>query len=110
MIDRLVRIAILSVPLLAAQPVLARDASAKDASAKEVPAKEAPTRQAPAAEVPAAPTAKQPSPGQSATRDRQKTCGSEWRALTDAQKAAQGPKWPQYWSKCNKRLKGGDKA
>ena len=100
MIERLVRIAILSVPLLAAQPVLAKDALAKDA----------PTRQAPAAEVPAAPTAKQPSPGQSAARDRQKTCGSEWRALTDAQTAAQGPKWPQYGSKCNKRLKGGDKA
>ncbi|MGH1591295.1 hypothetical protein ACRBEV_26710 [Methylobacterium phyllosphaerae] len=101
MIDRLVRIAILSAPLLVAQPGLS-----KEAPAKAPPASEAPS--APAA--PGRATAKQPSSGQSAARDRQKTCGAEWRALTDAQKAAQGPKWPQYWSKCNKRLKGGDKA
>ncbi|WCS25756.1 hypothetical protein LOK46_02655 [Methylobacterium sp. NMS14P] len=102
MIDRLVRIAILSVPLLAACPALA-----KDPPAKESPARETPAKAPPAAE---APPARTPSPGQSATRERQKTCGAEWRALSDAQKAAQGPKWPQYWSKCNKRLKGGDKA
>ncbi|MGU3383413.1 hypothetical protein ACLBYG_02830 [Methylobacterium sp. D53M] len=102
MIDRLVRIAVLSVPLLAACPALA-----KEPPAKESPAKEAPTKAPPVAEAPAA---RAPSAGQSAARDRQKTCGTEWRALTDAQKAAQGPKWPQYWSKCNKRLKGGDKA
>lgn len=57
-----------------------------------------------------APSAKAPSTGQAAARERQKTCGSEWRALTDAQKTAEGPKWPQFWSKCNKRLKGHDKA
>ena len=57
-----------------------------------------------------APSAKAPSAGQAAARERQKTCGSEWRALTDAQKTAEGPKWPQFWSKCNKRLKGHDKA
>ncbi len=92
----------MSAPLLAACPALA-----KEPPAKESPAKEAPTKAPPAAEAPAA---RAPSAGQSAARDRQKTCGTEWRALTDAQKAAQGPKWPQYWSKCNKRLKGGDKA
>ncbi|WP_342106059.1 hypothetical protein [Methylobacterium sp. SI9] len=105
MIRRFVTIAGLALPLLAAQPV-----SAKDPSAKEPSSKEAPTKPPAAAEAPAAPAAKEPSPGQSAARTRQKTCGAEWRALTDAQKAAQGPKWPQYWSKCNKRLKGGDKA
>ncbi len=57
-----------------------------------------------------APGAKAPSASQSALRTRQKACGAEWRALTDAQKAAQGPKWPQFWSQCNKRLKGHDKA
>lgn len=57
-----------------------------------------------------APSAKAPSAGQAAARERQKTCGTEWRALTDAQKATEGPKWPQFWSKCNKRLKGHDKA
>lgn len=57
-----------------------------------------------------APAAKAATAGQSAARERQQKCGAEWRALTDAQKASQGPKWPQYWSKCNKRLKGNDKA
>ncbi|MEL6063598.1 MULTISPECIES: hypothetical protein [unclassified Methylobacterium] len=99
MIRRFVTIASLAVPLLAAPPVLA----------KEVPAKPPAAAEAPAA-APNAPAAKELTPGQTAARTRQKTCGAEWRALTDAQKAAQGPKWPQYWSKCNKRLKGGDKA
>ncbi|CAM2901122.1 hypothetical protein ACLBXJ_17840 [Methylobacterium mesophilicum] len=95
MFDRVVRMAVLSAPLLLAQPLLAKDAPAPAAS------------EAPAAKEPAA---KAPSAGQSAARERQKTCGAQWRALTDAQKTAQGPKWPQYWSSCNKRLKGGDKA
>ena len=49
--------------------------------------------------------AKEPSVGQSAARERQKKCGAEWRALSVSDKAAQGPKWPQYYSKCVKRLK-----
>ncbi|MGU3360918.1 hypothetical protein ACLBWX_11330 [Methylobacterium sp. M6A4_1b] len=49
--------------------------------------------------------AKELSVGQSAARERQKKCGAEWRALSVADKAAQGPKWPQYYSKCVKRLK-----
>lgn len=98
MIDRLVRAAALCAPLLFVQPVLA----------KEPPAAKAPTTtEAPAAATPAA---KEPSAGQMAARERQKKCGAEWRGLTDVQKTSQGPKWPQYWSKCNKRLKGGDKA
>ena len=97
MIVRLMRIAALSVPLLVAPPLLAKEAPAKEQPA----ASEAPS---------AAPAAKAPSPGQTAARDRQKKCGAEWRGLTDVQKTAQGPKWPQFWSACNKRLKGGDKA
>lgn len=65
---------------------------------------------APASSAAAATPAKPLSAGQSAARARQKTCGAEWKALTKEQKAAQGPKWPQYWSQCNKRLKGNDKA
>jgi hypothetical protein len=99
MVDRLVRIAAVLAPLLAVQPVLAKDAPAKAPATSEAPAA-----------TPAAPAVKQPSPGQTAARDRQKKCGAEWRGLTDAQKTAQGPKWPQFWSKCNKRLKGNDKA
>jgi hypothetical protein len=49
--------------------------------------------------------AKEPTVGQSAARERQKKCGAEWRALSVADKAVQGPKWPQYFSKCVKRLK-----
>ncbi|NEU13960.1 hypothetical protein G3T14_17760 [Methylobacterium sp. BTF04] len=49
--------------------------------------------------------AKEPSVTQTAPRERQKKCGAEWRALSVADKAAKGPKWPQYFSKCVKRLK-----
>ncbi|KQP04755.1 hypothetical protein [Methylobacterium sp. Leaf93] len=58
-----------------------------------------------AAPEPAAKDAKELTVGQSAARERQKKCGAEWRALSVADKAAQGPKWPQYFSKCVKRLK-----
>lgn len=58
----------------------------------------------PVASPPAA-TAKEPTVGQTAARERQKKCGAEWRALSVADKAAKGPKWPQYFSKCVKRLK-----
>ncbi len=60
---------------------------------------------APAAKDAPKETAKEPSVAQSAARERQKKCGAEWRALTAAEKTAQGPKWPQYYSKCVKRLK-----
>ncbi|GJD60662.1 hypothetical protein [Methylobacterium frigidaeris] len=40
-----------------------------------------------------------------AARERQRKCGAEWRALTPPDKAAQGPRWPQYYSKCVRRLK-----
>jgi hypothetical protein len=99
MIRRFLTIAVLAAPLLAAPPVSGKEASTKSPAAPEAPAA-----------APSAPAEKALTPGQTAARTRQKTCGAEWRALTDAQKAAQGPKWPQYWSKCNKRLKGGDKA
>ena len=107
MFVRFVRMAALAVPLLVTHPVLAKEAPAKAPPAAEAPASAPAT--APAA-APTVPAAKQPSPGQTAARDRQKKCGAEWRALADAQKTAQGPKWPQFWSKCNKRLKGNDKA
>ena len=50
---------------------------------------------------------KPPSPGQLAARERQKKCGAEWKAAKAAGKIEKGMKWPQYWSACNKRLKGG---
>lgn len=51
------------------------------------------------------PAAKEMTVGQSAARQRQKTCGTQWRALSVSEKATQGPKWPQYFSKCVKKLK-----
>ncbi|MGY2047026.1 hypothetical protein [Methylobacterium sp. JK268] len=48
---------------------------------------------------------KEPTASGLAARERQKKCGTEWRALSAAEKTAQGPKWPQYFSKCVKRLK-----
>ncbi|MCJ2005663.1 hypothetical protein [Methylobacterium sp. J-092] len=96
MFARFIAIAAFAVPLALAQPVLAKDPPA--AKPTETPMA-----------APAAPAAKPdaaPSAGQMAARQRQKTCGAQWRALADAEKVSQGPKWPQYWSKCNKRLKG----
>ena len=50
---------------------------------------------------------KPPTPAQLAFRARQKKCGAEWRAAKAAGKIEKGMKWPQFWSACNKRLKGG---
>jgi hypothetical protein len=57
------------------------------------------------AQSPAPREPKEMSVGQSAARQRQKTCGAQWRALPVSEKATQGPKWPQYFSKCVKKLK-----
>jgi hypothetical protein len=46
------------------------------------------------------------SPAQAAMRQRQKKCGAEWKAAKAAGKIQKGQTWPQYWSACNKRLKG----
>jgi hypothetical protein len=48
---------------------------------------------------------REPTAGQMAARERQKKCGAEWKEAKTAGKTG-GLKWPQYWSKCNARLKG----
>ena len=53
----------------------------------------------------AAKTAREPTAGQMAARQRQKTCGAEWKDAKATGKTG-GLKWPQYYSKCNSRLKG----
>ena len=50
---------------------------------------------------------KPPTAAQLAERERIKKCGAEWKAAKAAGKIEKGMKWPQYWSACNKRLKGG---
>lgn len=47
-----------------------------------------------------------PTPGQIAARERQKKCAAEWKVAKDAGTVEKGMKWPQFWSACNKRLKG----
>ncbi|KMO40216.1 hypothetical protein [Methylobacterium aquaticum] len=48
---------------------------------------------------------RQPSPRSLAARERQRQCGAAWRALAPPDKVEQGPRWPQYYSKCVRRLK-----
>ncbi|KQT49983.1 hypothetical protein ASG52_07840 [Methylobacterium sp. Leaf456] len=88
MLSRLFAALALAAPLLLT-PVLSQAAPTAAPAAKDAPKE----------------NAKEPSVAQSAARERQKKCGAEWRALTAAEKTAQGPKWPQYYSKCVKRLK-----
>jgi hypothetical protein len=40
-----------------------------------------------------------------AARERQRKCGVEWKEAKAANKTG-GMKWPQFWSRCNARLKG----
>jgi hypothetical protein len=64
---------------------------------------------APAAPAPMTGTMKakkEPSSGQLAARERQKTCSTEWKAAKAEGKLAAGTKWPKFWSECNTRLKG----
>jgi hypothetical protein len=71
----------------------------------------APMTAAPAKPV-AAPTAapastKPITEGQAAGRTREKQCGAEWKAQkAELRKTNPNAKWPQFWSACNKRLKG----
>jgi hypothetical protein len=53
----------------------------------------------------AAKSKKEPTAGQLAARERQKKCAAEWKVAKAANKTG-GQKWPQFWSKCNSRLKG----
>jgi hypothetical protein len=48
---------------------------------------------------------KEPSASQLALRERQKTCGAEWKETKAAGKVEAGMKWPKFWSACNTRLK-----
>ena len=55
--------------------------------------------------TPASKMKKPTSAGQKAMRERQKTCGAEWKQAKAAGKIEKGMNWPKYWSACNKRLK-----
>ena len=49
---------------------------------------------------------KEPSTGQMAARERQKTCGAKWKTAKEANTIEAGMKWPKFWSQCNAWLKG----
>lgn len=91
----------------------AGDASPTPAAAAPAakPAPSSTVATAPAAK-PAAPkvdtsttAAKPVSPGREAMVERERACGSEWRADKAAGKIAAGMTWPKYWSACNERKK-----
>ena len=66
---------------------------------------EQPKAEKPARRARAARTAKEPTVGQMAARERQRKCGAEWKEAKAANRTG-GAKWPQFWSRCNARLKG----
>lgn len=48
---------------------------------------------------------REPTAGQMAARERQRKCGAEWKEAKASARTG-GLRWPQYWSRCNARLKG----
>ena len=48
---------------------------------------------------------REPTVNQLAARERQRKCAAEWKEAKAAGRT-EGLKWPQYWSRCNARLKG----
>ena len=59
----------------------------------------------PARRARSARTTREPTASQMAARERQRKCGAEWKEAKAASRTG-GLKWPQFWSRCNTRLKG----
>jgi hypothetical protein len=53
---------------------------------------------------------KEPTAGQLAARERMSKCSAEWKEAKAGGKIEAGMKWPKFWSTCNTRLKGSNKA
>ena len=115
--SRLAAAGLLAVPLCLGGAALAREATKPPQASTKPP--QAGTKPAPPAKA-SPPPASSKSPGKpsfearepgGATpgKQRQKACIAAWRALSAAEKTAQGPGWPQFYSKCVKRLKGAQK-
>jgi len=95
----LVSAAIVAACLLSSQPGSAQG-TAPGGTTVEQPTTEKPARRARATRA-----TKEPTVGQMAARERQRKCGVEWKEAKAANRTG-GMKWPQYWSRCNARLKG----
>lgn len=102
-----------AAPAAAPAPAAPAPAPVTPAAAPPAPAPVAPAPApvAPAAPAPATTTATPAptnvniaGPGREAATARERQCGAEWRANTEALKAQYGS-WPKYWSACNKRIK-----
>ena len=96
--------ALLAACLLGSQPSMAQSAPSGTPTAGETTA-DTPAAAKPARRGRKAQSAKEPSVGQMAARERQRKCGAEWKEAKAANRTA-GMKWPQFWSRCNARLKG----
>ena len=90
----------IAVCLLGTQPSFAQGTAPGGSGTTSGPTTEKPLRRAPTAR-----TTKEPTVGQMAARERQRKCGVEWKEAKAANRTG-GIKWPQYWSRCNARLKG----
>lgn len=110
MSSRLAAAGLLAVPLCLGGAALAREATKPpQAGTKPVPPAKASPPPA-SSKSPSKPSFEAREPGGATPgKQRQKACIAAWRALSAAEKTAQGPGWPQFYSKCVKRLKGAQK-
>jgi hypothetical protein len=53
---------------------------------------------------------REPTAAQLVARERMGKCSIEWKEAKAGGKIEKGTKWPQFWSACNKRHKGGTSA
>ena len=65
---------------------------------------------APAQAATAAKSKREPTAAQLMARERMGKCSIEWKEAKAGGRIEKGTKWPQFWSACNKRLKGGKSA
>ena len=101
----LVLAAALALACLGSAPSLAQGTPAGSGASASSPTASDTGQRARKGSARAARSSKEPTAGQMAARERQRRCGAEWKEAKAANKTG-GLKWPQYWSRCNARLKG----
>ena len=92
--------------LAAAALALAASLPASAQGSAPPPAEGAKSAQTRAGEAASPRARREPSIGQTAARERQRKCAAEWKQAKAGGQAAEGMKWPGFWSRCNARLKG----
>ena len=111
MLLRLAAAIVIAAPLCLGAALAKEQAKTPPAAAKTAPSAAKASPPPAAAKSPAKPNfeMREPAGGATPGKQRQKACIAEWRALSAPEKTAQGPGWPQFYSKCVKRLKGAQK-